>query len=354
MYVGLCFRIIKGGAEPSFLKIKNGWIKVKARESYISLIFSYKASFTLIVFIALILVFSLLSPNHVFVKSDNLGALGKLIPDLGIISMGVGMLMIGGEFDLSVASIIPMSSFIFVKMLEWQFPMPLIPFITILVGIVMGYINGLLVTKVKIPSFIATLGTMMFWRGVLYAASRMMPIGIRAYLEPGTLFEKILVGTIKGGIPVQILWLIFFTLILGFLLHFHKFGNWVFVTGDNRIAARAMGINTDMVKIVCFMIVGFLCSFMSMMQALRIESFAATQGIGYELKAIASSVVGGTSLAGGIGSVPGILLGTLTIQILENGLILLGAPVFGINAFIGAGIIAFAVLNVYIEKWKTV
>jgi simple sugar transport system permease protein len=258
--------------------------------------------------------------------------------------------MICGEFDVSVASIIPMSSFAFINFLQWGVPLAIIPFLTLLVGAVMGLLNGILVVKTRIPSFIATLGTMLFWKGILYAACQMMPIGLRTYLPPGSFFEKMLIGTIGGVLPVQILWLIFIALVLGVVVHYHRFGNWIFVTGDNATAARAMGIDTDAVKTVCYVIVGVLCSFMAMMQALRIESFAATQGIGYEFKSIASAVVGGTALTGGMGSVPGIFLGTLTIQILENGLILLGAPVFGINAFIGAGVILFVILNVYAER----
>ncbi|MFW6138911.1 MAG: ABC transporter permease [Spirochaetota bacterium] len=317
----------------------------------ISRIFSYKVSYTLSVFIILIVIFIFFTPAHVFIRPTNLGALGKLLPDLGIIALGVGILMISGEFDLSVASIIPMSSFVFVKMLSWQSPLVMALFVTLITGAVMGVFNGLLVVKGKIPSFIATLGTMMFWRGVLYVSCRMMPIGLRAYLEPGSWLEKLLVGKLADVIPNQIIWFLVFSLLLGVILHYHRFGNWVYVTGDNRTAARAMGINTNRVKVGCFVIVGTLCSFMSMMQALRIESFAATQGIGYELKAIASAVVGGTSLMGGRGSMLGIVLGTLTIQVLENGLILMGAPVFGINAFIGAGIILFAVLNTYVERF---
>ncbi|MGQ9615288.1 MAG: ABC transporter permease [Spirochaetota bacterium] len=313
---------------------------------------SYKVSFTLIVFIILLLIFIFFTPDHIFIQKENLGALGKLAPDLGIIALGVGTLMISGEFDLSVCSTIPMCSYIFVKLLGWGIPLIAIPLITLLTGALLGFINGVLVIKGKIPSFIATLGTMMFWRGVLYASSRMMPIGIRAYLEPGSWLENILVGSIKGTIPVQILWFLFFSILLGVIVHYHRFGNWIFVTGDNKIAARAMGINTDKVKTICFGMVGMMCSFMGMMQLLRIQSFAATQGIGFELKAIASAVVGGTSLMGGIGSILGVFLGTLTIQILENGLILMGAPVFGINAFIGVGIILFSILNVYITRFR--
>jgi len=311
---------------------------------------SYKVTFTLIVFIILLLIFGFFTPRHIFIGPNNLAALAKLVPDLGIIAIGVGTLMICGEFDLSVGSVIPMSSFIFVKCLEWGTPLAVIPFLTLLTGAMLGCLNGQLVVRARIPSFIATLGTMMFWRGILYISSRMMPIGTRAYLESGTWLESALIGSIGGVVPVQFIWFIVFTIVLGLVVHFHRFGNWIFTTGDNKIAARAMGINTDMVKIICFTIVGFLCSFMSMMQALRIESFAATQGIGFELKAIASSVMGGTSLMGGIGSILGIFLGTLTIQILENGLILMGAPVFGINVFIGLGIVLFAVLNLYIAR----
>ncbi len=308
--------------------------------------FSFRASFTLIVFIALLIFFGIFSADHSFFKAANLTAMARLAPDLGVVALGVGLLMIAGEFDLSVASTIPLSSFVFVKLLSWGTPLIFCLLVTFFAGALVGFLNGMIVTKTKLPSFIVTLGTMLFWRGLVFAASRMMPIGIRAWLDFGSWIENMFVGSVFGVIPVQILWLLFFAIVLGLLLHFHKFGNWVYVTGDNVTAARAMGVNTDGVKITCYVIVGFLCSFMGMMQNIRIESFAANQGVGFELKAIASSVVGGTVLSGGIGSMLGIFLGTLTIHIIENGLILMGAPPFGISAFIGAAIIIFAVLNV--------
>jgi simple sugar transport system permease protein len=308
--------------------------------------FSSRASFTIIVFIVLLIFFGIFSADRSFFKIANLTALARLAPDLGIVALGVGMLMIAGEFDLSVASTIPVSSFVFTKLLGWGSPLIFCMLVTFCAGIFIGFCNGMMVTKTKLPSFIVTLGTMLFWRGLVFAASRMMPIGIRAWLDFGSWIEKMLVGSIGGVLPVQILWFLFFAIVLGVMLHFHRFGNWVFVTGDSETAARAMGVNTDGVKITCYMIVGFLCAFMGMMQNIRIESFTANQGVGFELKAIASSVVGGTALTGGIGSIPGIFLGTLTIQIIENGLILMGAPAFGISAFIGAAIVIFAVLNV--------
>ncbi len=324
-----------------------------SRQNIFLRFFSYKASFTLVVFIILLVIFGIFSVDHSFFKRANLGAMAKLAPDLGIVSLGVGTLMISGEFDLSVASTIPLSSFVFVKLLGWGVPLIFILLVTLFTGVLVGFINGVLVVKSKIPSFIITLGTMMFWRGLLYAASRMMPIGIRAWLDFGSWLENMFVGSIGGVFPVQSLWFLFFGIVLGIVVHFHRFGNWIFVTGDNKTAARAMGIETGKVKTICYMIVGILCSFMGMMQALRIESFTANQGIGFELKAIASAVVGGTALMGGMGSIPGIFLGTLTIQIIDNGLILMGAPAFGINAFIGAGIILFAILNIYITRFSS-
>jgi simple sugar transport system permease protein len=323
------------------------------KQKLLARLLSYKASFTLIVFVILLVVFQIFTTNHTFFKRENLYSLGRLAPDLGIVALGVGLLMICGEFDLSVASTIPTSSFVFVKLIGLGVPLWVNLIVTLCTGLIIGYCNGLLVTNTKLPSFIITLGTMMFWRGLLYASSRMMPIGIRAWLEPGSWLENLFAAPIGGVFPVQALWFLFFVILLGFILHFHRFGNWIFVIGDNQTAARAMGINTDMVKIVCYLIVGFLCSIMGMMQCLRIESFTANQGVGFELRAIASAVVGGTSLMGGIGSILGIFLGTITIQIIESGLILMGAPSFGINAFIGAAIILFAVLNKYITRYSS-
>jgi len=310
----------------------------------------YRAANTFLVFIGLVMFFSLLTPNYLFVDRRNLAALGKLFPDLGVVALGVGVLMICGEFDLSVSSVLPFCSYVFVRLLYRGFA-PFWAFWAALgVGALLGLLNGLITVKTKMPSFITTLGTMMFWRGVLYIWSKMMPAGIRNLVPSGSLFERTFAGTVGSFFPVQAMWFALFAVFLGILLHYHRFGNWIYATGDNRDAARAMGINTDLVKTACFMIVGVLCGFSACMQAVRIGSFAATQGIGFELRAIAACVVGGTSLRGGVGSMPGIVLGALTIPILDNGLILLRVPVFGISAFIGIATILFVVLNSYVER----
>jgi len=305
---------------------------------------------TLLVFIALVIIFTLFSPNNVFIRERNITALGKLFPDLGIIALGIGLLMIAGEFDLSIASVLPLCSFIFVRIILGGGSLGIAFIVAVVVGSALGLLNGIIVVRTKMPSFIVTLATLMFWRGVLYVWSQMSPLSVRALIPTGSPFEQVFNGTLFGFFPVQSAWFIVFAVILAIVLHSHRFGNWIFATGDNRDAARAMGINTDHVKIACFVLVGTLAAFCGGMQTIRIGSFAATQGIGFELRAIAACVVGGVSLRGGIGAMGGIVLGALTIPILDNGLILLRVPVFSITAFIGLATVLFVLLNSYVER----
>ncbi|HTZ53104.1 MAG TPA: ABC transporter permease [Spirochaetia bacterium] len=324
-----------------------------ARDRLISRLLGYQSTFTLLVFVALVAVFEIFTPGNTFLQQANLYSTARLAPDLGIVSLGVGILMICGEFDLSISSTIPAASFVFVQFLALGTPLWLDLVATLAVGVIIGLVNGILVTRTRLPSFIITLGTMLFWKGLLYAASLQMPIGIRAWLKTGSWLESMFVAILGGALPVNVLWFVGIAVLLAAMLHFTKFGNWIFATGDNETAARAMGINTARVKVIVYIGVGVLAALVGLISCLRIESFTANQGVGTELRAVASAVVGGTSLTGGIGSVLGIFIGTLTIQIIDSGMILLGLPAFGIGTFIGAAVILFAVLNRYFSRWST-
>jgi simple sugar transport system permease protein len=299
---------------------------------------------TPIAFLLAIFIFAVFSPGHRFLDPRNLGAMAKLTPDMGVVALGIGMLMIAGEFDLSIASVLPFCSFIFTQFLIAGLN-PFLAFVLVLpIGAAFGLVNGVLVVRTGLPSFIITLSTMLFWRGLLYGISHLMPISILSYVPSDSPFAHVLTGQI-GPVPIQILWFLAFALILGVILHRNKFGNWVYATGSNQEAATAMGISVSTVKIALYMIIGVLCAWAAVMQATRLGSFAATQGIGFELRAIAAVVVGGTSLRGGVGSMLGIALGVFIIQIIENGLILMQVPVFGVETFIGIAVILFVILN---------
>jgi simple sugar transport system permease protein len=303
---------------------------------------------TAITFIITFLIFSIFTPDNIFLDPRNLASMAKLTPDIGVVALGIGILMIAGEFDLSIASIIPFCSYIYTLLIMNGMD-PLLAFILILpVGASFGLINGLLVVSTGLPSFIITLSTMLFWKGLLFGVSHLMPISILKYISDSSI-KTLLVGQV-GPIPNQIIWFLLFAVILGLLLHQTKFGNWIYATGSNQEAARAMGINIGMVKTICYMIIGVLCAWTAVMQAVRLGSFAATQGIGFELKTIAAVVVGGTALTGGVGSMLGIVLGIFIIRIVENGLILLQVPVFGVELFIGVAVVVFVLLNSYVNQ----
>jgi len=259
-------------------------------------------------------------------------------------------LMISGEFDLSVGSILVFCSFIFIRLFETGMNLFLAGCITLGAGALLGFLNGLITTKAHIPSFITTLGTMMLWRGMTLILSQGFQRPFDSTVSP--LLGSVSTGEIGGVLPVQVVWFVVFGLILGVVLHFHKFGNWVYATGDNKEAARAMGINTDRVKMICFMIVGILCAFVAVMQIIRVSTFSSRAGDGWELKAIAASVVGGTSLMGGIGSMVGIFLGALTISVIENGLVMLRISYFWTYVIFGLVIISSVVSSLYLERRK--
>jgi len=308
----------------------------------------YRSLSTLVAFVAVFVLFASLSPGHHFIALGNIEILLVMISEFCIVLLGVGLLMISGEFDLSIPSSLLFCSFIFLKLHNIGLNLFLSAFIVFGVGLLIGLVNGLITTKGRIPSFITTLGTMMLWAGI---TSIFAPPGAERAIDASVLplFRDIFIGEV-WGVPIQFLWFIVFTLISGILLHFHRFGCWIYITGDNREAARAMGINTDLVKIICFMLVGFLCAFSAIMQSIRAHTFFVGIGSGWNLMAIAGSVIGGTFLSGGVGSVPGIILGGLTIGIIENGLTMLGISYFLAWAIYGSLILSYVLFYMYLGK----
>jgi simple sugar transport system permease protein len=307
----------------------------------------YRSLSTLVAFIAVFALFASLSPGHYFIAWGNIKILLVMISEFCVILLGVGLLMISGEFDLSIPSALLFCSFIFLKLHNMGLNLFLSAFIVFGVGLLIGLVNGLITTKGRIPSFITTLATMMLWAGI---TSIFAPPGAERAIDVSVLplFRDIFTGEV-WGVPVQFLWFILFTLIAAVLLHFHKLGCWIYVTGDNKEAARAMGINTDLVKITCFMLVGFLCAFSAIMQIIRVEAFHVVLGNLYELQAIAACVIGTVSLFGGRGSVLGCFLGAIIIPMMQNGIVFLPIPVAGTTAFVGMAIVIFTFVSTFTE-----
>jgi simple sugar transport system permease protein len=303
---------------------------------------------TLAILVAVVVIATLYSHDNNFIRVANLKNLGTFGPEFGIVALGVGLLMIAGEFDLSVGSVLAFCALVF----TWTNELSINPFIGLLItlaaGVMTGLISGVITVKGKIVSFITTLGAMMFWRGLTLMLSRGEMQAV--HLDDYPLFMQVFTGEWFGFLPAQAFWFLLLVIILTLVLHSRRFGNWIFSTGDNALAARAMAINTDRVKTTTFIIVGVLTAFAAVLQTTRLSAFSSRVGTGWELSAIAAAVVGGTSLRGGIGNMIGIFLGALIIIVIENALVLARLPYEWTFMVFGIVILFSVLLDLFIEK----
>ena len=272
--------------------------------------------------ILLIIVVSILNPS--FLDLSNLLNLLRQISINGLIAFGMTFIILTGGIDLSVGSILALSS-AFIALMITSGVDPIIALIIgVLIGFVLGAVNGLLVTKGNMAPFIATLATMTIFRGLTLVITDGNPI---TNLGDSYLFQ--LFG--KGyfiGIPVPAVTMIIVFVILLIILQKTTFGRHTYAIGGNEVAAEISGIKVNKIKILIYGISGLMSALAGGILTSRLNSAQPTAGTSYELDAIAAVVLGGTSLTGGKGRIVGTLIGVLIIGVLNNGLNLLGVSSF--------------------------
>jgi len=307
------------------------------------------AVLAIILFIITLLATWLYPNSFNFYTPGNLAVLSQHIPIIVIMSIGVGTLMICGEFDLSIAGVYTLCPFITASALNemgWHlFPSVLIGFV---VALVIGFANGFVTTRLKVPSFIASLGMMFFLKGVVRGFSENPETGVPGSisLSPPEWFFNIMAGQIFGSFYAQTLWCIFFAILAYLFLNLHTFGNHVFATGGDKDAAEKDGINTSKTKIIAFMICSFCAAFAGLTSSTRVNLISPGQTFsGLELQAIAACVIGGVYLFGGRGTVLGIVLGAYLFGIVGNLLVIIRAPGEYTSVFMGFIIIFLVILN---------
>lgn len=319
---------------------------------------SARSSFIFVLFLLLLLFFGYLSNEWNFLSSPNITTLFKIAPELVIVALGMTVVLISGEFDLSVNGTFVLSGMLAAGLVNpnW-FGITLSPYLALFVsltaGIIVGLINGLIVTKLKVSSLIGTFGTWFFLKGLALATTH----GQSVYFHPekvSPLFVKIFNSTpftVGGfGVPVQLVWAIIIAIVLYILLEHTSFGNEVLSTGSNRQATKMMGIDPDWTKIKCFMIVGFLAAFSGILAATRLSGLYGGGTSTLNLEAIAAAVIGGTSIYGGIGTIPGAFLGALIIRFLGNGLISIGLSMYYFQMALGLVLVVVAAINIYLRR----
>jgi len=319
---------------------------------------TYQATNIAVIFLALLAIvvgWSLIAPDQLrFATAGNFAILSQQIPVTAIAAIGVGILMISGEFDISIAgtfTLVPFIIAITYGTFGWALPLALLA--GLLVAIAIGMLNGFVVVSLGIPSFIATLGTMFLLRGVVRFVSinpkTNQPDNIAFF--PPEAFKAALSGNLFGPVYAQVIWLGVVALIGYLLLNRHRYGNHVFATGGNRSAAIAVGVPANTVKYVAFVICAATAGFAGLLQATRINQIEPSYTLsGFELKVIAAVVAGGVSLFGGRGAILGMVLGAALLEIVDNLLVLLNAPATLFQGILGAIIIVAVILNTVVAR----
>lgn len=271
---------------------------------------------TLSSLLLLMAVFSILSPY--FLTVNNLLTVATQTAVIAIIAIGQTYVLITAGIDLAIGSNMALAGMVAGMVMRAGLPVPLAILSGLSVGMLAGAISGLLIAFGKIPPFIATLGTMTVVRGVAFTLTQAIPI---ANLPSSfTVF-----GTERTfGIPNPVLLMVALTLIFGFVLAKTKLGRYVYAIGSNFETARLSGVDTRKVMIVVYVFSGLLAAFAGLIMAARVVTAQPGAGDGYELDAVASSVIGGASPMGGEGIIAGTFLGAFVIGVLRNGLNLVG------------------------------
>ncbi|MBL7065507.1 MAG: ABC transporter permease [Anaerolineae bacterium] len=306
----------------------------------------------LISFLAVFLFFAV-AADH-FLTSFSIANILTFASITGIVTVGVAMLMISGEFDMSVGSIFAVASYVFVLTLNAGVgPIPAM-LLALLASAVLGLINGLIVTGTGIPSFMTTLGTMLAYRGIARALGSGLMV---CYKEEKLALFDVLNGPINAinqlsdppsNFRVSILWFIVIAIVISLVLMRTRYGNWVFATGGNPGAALAQGVAVKRVKVINFVLTGLLAGTASVMQFAHRLSVDPLRGKGMELIAVAACAIGGVRLTGGYGTILGACVGMLLLQMLEQGLVLMHVPVQIFQAVAGLILIVAVISNTYL------
>jgi simple sugar transport system permease protein len=276
-----------------------------------------------------------------YLASANISVMLQAIPTLGFIALGVGVLMIAGEFDLSVGSVYTFTGIVAATLLnDFSVPAWFGALAAVAVGAAIGFLNGLITLGFALPSFIVTLGAMLFWRGMILLLHGALSIGF----QPDPTFQSVFGGSI-GLLPMSFVWLALLCVGFHVVLQHRRLGNHMFAVGGNRDAAYAIGIRPAQVKLIAFAIAGGMAALSGIFSATRVNSITPVGGAGLELQAIAACVIGGLSLTGGRGSILGIFLGAALTYTIQDVLLLMRAPGFYLDIFVGALIVGAAILN---------
>jgi len=298
------------------------------------------------VLLALVAVFMLAAPE-VFLSYRIYMSFLVSVPPLLVVAVALTLVIAAGEIDLSFPSVIALSGWILAYGIHELHSPWLALLLALVAGAVVGFVNGVLVARVGIPSIIATLATQFLWGGLTTVFSKGLSYSI-SEVEELTMWT-LLVGRI-GPFPVQALWALGISVALWFVLNRRRFGEHLLFIGDNARVADVVGVNVAREKTRMFVLMGVMSAFASVLLTLENQNFFNTQGSGYLLEVMAAVFIGGTSVFGGLASVIGTVVGSFIIGMVEAGLVATGLEGFWVRAVVGVVFLAAVIGHLVIEK----
>lgn len=307
-------------------------------------LFSREASLVFAI-ILMVIIFSAIEP--IYLSGGNLLDIFDQTVINGLLAIGITYAIITGGIDLSIGSIFAVVIVITGDLLVRGMNPVLAITVGMVLGFVLGVINGLLITKFKLQPFIATLGTMSAYRGIAYIYTGGWPV-----LDIPDNFRSMLAGDVVKDVPVSVLILIAFTIVSHIILKYTKLGTYIFAIGGNEEATKLSGVNVDRTKILTYALCGVGAALAGMILLARLGSGEPATGQGYELNAIAAAAIGGASLAGGKGNMIATLLGAILLSALKVGLVVVGVDSFWQYIATGAIIVVAAYSEVIQDKFK--
>jgi len=289
---------------------------------------------TLLAVILVIALVGLGAFNERFLTLDNLLNQGRLMTEIGLIALPMTFVIITGGIDLSVGAIVGLCAIMLGY--SWKtfgFPLPLAIVFALFVGGLAGFVNGLVITRIKVPPLIMTIATLALYRGLAEGISQAR--SVRNYPE----WFYFLGQSSLFGVPTQLLVLIVLTIVAGVVLDRTTFGRTLYAIGSNETAARFSALNVDRTKLIIYTLSGLASGLAAFVLVSRVTTTRMDMGLGYELDVIAAVVLGGTSIFGGTGTIWGTAIGLAMIQLLKNGLALTGVKGDATIVVIGVALI---------------
>jgi ribose transport system permease protein len=284
--------------------------------------------------------------TQTFMTSTNIFNILRAFSWIAIAAFGQCMVIITGGIDLSPGSVMALAGLVTALLMTDGVPVPVAVVAGLGTGAVVGAVNGLMISKGKLPPFIATLGTLLMGRGMCYGLTGGQPV--RNLPESFRMLGAYDIPIAGLGVPLPLIIMLALAVIVGLFLSRTVWGYRIYAVGGNETAAGLSGIRTDRVKIMVYTLSGILAAIGGLLMTARLGVAAPTAAQGYELDVIAAAVVGGTSTVGGEGSILGVLIGAAIMQVLRNGLVLFGVSAYWLQAVQGLVI----VVAIMFDQWR--